>query len=353
MKLNKIIQEDLDVIIRADIDWNKLKNSTVLLTGANGFLPAYLLEVLMYLNLINPEFNIRVLGLVRNLENAKARFPHYFGNEKLTFIEQDVSMPINIAEKIDYIIHAASQASPKYYGTDPVGTLKANVLGTINLLELAKLNELKSFLYFSSGEVYGDVKDHEVPIKEKTFGFLDPTKVRSCYAESKRMGENICVSYYHQYHVPAKIVRPFHTYGPKMKLDDGRVYADFIANVLKDEDICMHSDGAAIRAFCYLSDATVAFFKILLDGENGEAYNVGNPAEEHSILELAELIVGIYPDKQLKIVNQLAVENNNYLKSPLKRNSPDIKKLSKLNWKPTISAAEGFKRTIESYNLDI
>ena len=351
MTSNIIIQEDLRAIYNSDIEWSKFFNTTILITGANGFLPAYLVESLLYLNYIDAENNVKVICLVRSLENAKSRFIDYKEGDNLEFIVQDVSDSMKLTKKVDYIVHAASQASPKFYGVDPVGTLKANVLGTINLLEFAKNNDIKSFLYFSSGEVYGELDSGQIPIKEDTFGYINPTNVRSCYAESKRMGENICVSFYHQYGIPTKIARPFHTYGPRMKLDDGRVYADFVSDILKEQDICMHSDGSATRAFCYLTDATLAFFKILLDGEDGEAYNVGNPNEEHSIVELAEKLVNIYPEKGLKVIRQINNENNDYLKSPLTRNSPDIIKIKSLKWSPLVSINEGFKRTIESYKL--
>ncbi|CAN1492003.1 WcaG Nucleoside-diphosphate-sugar epimerases [Flavobacteriaceae bacterium] len=351
MTSNNIIKEDLETIYNSDIDWSKFYNSTILITGANGFLPAYLVESLLYLNYVNLKNNVRVIGLVRNIENAKIRFSEYLEDKHLEFIEQDVSDSILISKKVDYIIHAASQASPKFYGIDPVGTLKANVLGTMNLLEVAKNNDIKSFLYFSSGEVYGELDSKQIPTKENIFGYINPTNVRSCYAESKRMGENICVSYHHQYGVSAKIVRPFHTYGPKMKLDDGRVYADFVSDILKEKDICMRSDGSATRSFCYLTDATVGFFKILLDGKNGEAYNMGNPNEELSISELAKILVNLYPEKGLKVIKKLDKENNNYLKSSLTRNSPNIIKISELNWYPFVSTKEGFKRTIESYKI--
>ena len=351
MTSNKIIKEDLKTIYNSDINWSKFFNTTILITGANGFLPSYLVESLLYLNFIDSKNNVKVICLVRNIENAKFRFFDYKEDSNLNFIIQDVSDSIKLNEKVDYIIHAASQASPKYYGVDPVGTLKANVLGTFNLLNFAKDKEIISFLYFSSGEVYGEVDIDQMPLKENNFGFINPTNVRSCYAESKRMGENICVSFHHQFGVSAKIVRPFHTYGPKMKLDDGRVYADFVSDILKEQDICMQSDGSAYRAFCYLTDATIGFFKILLEGKNGEAYNVGNPNEEYSILELAENLAKLYPEKRLKVIRHLNIEENNYLKSPLTRNSPDITKISKLNWSPLVSIKKGFKRTIESYKL--
>jgi UDP-glucuronate decarboxylase len=351
MTTNKIIKEDLQTIYNSDIDWTKFYNKTILITGANGFLPAYLVESLLYLNFIDSKNNVKVVALVRNLKNANSRFSEYLNNSNLEFLVQDVCEPILNKMKVDYVIHAASQASPKFYGIDPVGTLSANVIGTINLLNFSKINHVKSVLYFSSSEVYGELNPTQMPANEDVFGHINPTNVRSCYAESKRMGENICVSYHHQYDLPVKIVRPFHTYGPGMKLDDGRVYADFVSDILSNKDISMQSDGSAIRAFCYLSDATIGFLKVLLNGINGQAYNVGNPNEEYSILELAEIIVNIYPEKKLKVNKLIKLDNNNYLKSLVNKNSPDINKLSKtLNWMPIVTSYSGFKRTIESFN---
>ena len=189
MTANKVIIEDLHGIYYSNIDWEKFCNKTVLITGANGFLPAYIVQSLLFANYINPSLNIKVVALVRNIDKAKIKFKDYLDNKSLEFIIQDVCNAITITGKIDYIIHAASQASPKFYGVDPVGTLSANVIGTRNLLELAKKNNVESFLYFSSGEVYGQVENEHNPVKENYHGYLDPMMVRACYGESKRMGE--------------------------------------------------------------------------------------------------------------------------------------------------------------------
>ena len=344
--MNRIIREDLAYIIAHFDEWEMFRNKTVLISGANGFLPAYLVETFMALDV---SYNTSVIALVRNRQKAENRFRHLLSNSNLKIVVQDVTAPIQVEEKIDFIIHAASQASPKYYKTDPVGTLSANVLGTINLIELARKNNVESFLFFSSGEVYGEVKAEDIPIKEDTFGYLNCANVRACYGESKRMGENICVSYHVQYGVPAKIIRPFHTYGPGMALDDGRVFADFVANVVNRQDIVMMSDGSAIRPFCYLRDATLGFLTVLVKGENGQAYNVGNPNEEHSILELAEIMVGLYPDFGLKVIKNIPIADANYMKSPILRNSPNIDKIRQLGWQPEVTAQEGFKRTVASF----
>jgi UDP-glucuronate decarboxylase len=255
--------------------------------------------------------------------------------------------------EIDYIIHAASQASPKYYGVDPVGTLSANVLGTHHLLELAKLHKTKGFLYFSSGEVYGEVDSEQVPINEKNYGYLDPMHIRSCYAESKRMGENMCVSYAHQYQLHVNIARPFHIYGPGISLDDGRVYADFVADIFHNRDITIYGAGTAIRSFCYLADATLGFFTLLLNGENAEAYNIGNPDCCLSIMELAVRLRNLFNDRQLKVVRKSRSSQSEYLESKISINIPDIKKIQALGWSPKITIEEGFLRTMRSlYEFD-
>ncbi|MEG4343159.1 NAD-dependent epimerase/dehydratase family protein [Microcoleus sp. A003_D6] len=344
-----IIQEDLENILAANLPWNNLAGKTVLISGANGFLPAYIVEALLFLNEYTSQEKTKIIALVRNKKKFLNRFSMYQERKELNLIVQDVCSPILIDNKVDYIIHAASQASPKYYGKDPVGTLSANVIGTYNLLNLAKDNPVENFLFFSSGEVYGEVQSSQIPTKESDYGYVDPTKVRSCYAESKRMGETMCVSWCHQYGIPTKIVRPFHTYGPGMSLDDGRVYADFIANIVNNTDIVMKSDGSAIRAFCYLADAIQGFLTVLLKGEDGQAYNVGNDRGEASILDLANRLVSLFPEKRLKVVKQEVTQPPGYLRSNILRNCPDISKVRGLGWEPTTSVEEGFHRTIRSF----
>jgi nucleoside-diphosphate-sugar epimerase len=348
-KLNKIIQEDIEFIINHNLDWDKFSDSTVLISGANGFLPAYMVETLLYLN-EKQNKNIKIIALVRNKEKAFKKFEHHKNRKDLKFLVQDVCEPIKIKpeENIDFIIHAASQASPKYFGKDPVGTLSANTIGTINLLKIAQEKSSKGFLFFSGGEVYGIVDDNKIPTKEKDFGYLDPTDVRSCYAESKRMGENICVSWFHQYGIPTKIIRLYHTYGPGMDFKDGRVFADFVSDVINNNNIVMKSDGSATRAFCYLADAVLGFFTVLLKGKNGEAYNLGFD-KETSIIELANILVNLFPEKNLKVIKNEHEISKEYLKSKINRGCPDISKIKILGWEPKYSINEGLKRTILSY----
>lgn len=346
--MNKIIRNDIEEILKSDIiEWERFNGTAVLITGANGMLPSYVVFTLLALN--KKGINVEVYALVRNEDKAKAVFKESLQNEHLHLIVQDVSELLQTEESFDYIIHAASQASPKYYGVDPVGTIMANVLGTINTLELARKSKAKGYLYFSSGDVNGIVSPEKFPFKESDYGYIDVLNVRSCYAESKRMGENLCVAYHHQYSVPTKIVRIFHTYGPGMTLDDGRVFGDFCKNIVKGEDIIMNSDGSAVRLFCYVSDAIVAYLKVLLDGECAEAYNIANLKGESSVYDLATLLVSLYPEKHLNVIrNTQSSSEASKMKSPLVRAIPDCTRIEKLGWTPMTTISEGFKRTIDS-----
>lgn len=348
MTMNKIIEKDINEILESNIiDWDKFRNTNVLITGANGMLPSYLVFTLLELN--KRGMNVHVYALVRNRQKAELVFKDFLFDTHLHLLVQDVSDPISIDVPFKYIIHAASQASPKYYGIDPVGTIRANVLGTINTLELAKEHHSKGYLYFSSGEVYGIVSPEKFPFKECDYGYLDILNVRNCYAESKRMGESLCVSYHRQYNIPAKIVRIFHTYGPSMTMNDGRVFGDFCKNIVNGEDIVMNSDGSAVRLFCYVTDAIVAYLKVLLDGDDAQAYNVANLKGESSIYELAQTLVALYPKKKLKVVRNLNSQTEaSKMKSSLVKAIPDCSKITSLGWNPTISIKEGFRRTIES-----
>ena len=254
-------------------------------------------------------------------------------------------------EKVNYIVHAASSADSRMYLSNPVQTLLPNTVGTWRLLELAKADSAEGFLFFSSASAYGKVTGKDI-ITENDDGYIHPGDVRSCYGESKRMGENMCASYAHQYHVPACSVRMSHTYGPTMDLcSDSRVFAEFISNILYNENIEMKSDGMAKRAFCYLSDATTAFFLLLLTGMPGDVYNMCNSECFTSIYELAELLVSMYPDKGLQVVRKNRNADDSYAEN---KNANCVinsnNKLKDLGWRPRIGLREGFARTITAFS---
>ncbi len=338
---NLIIKEDIKVIISNKLPWQKLANMTFLISGASGFIASYIVKTLLTLG------NIRVIGVVRDKKKGEKRFDNYKGNLKL--VVGDVSRPLTVREKVDYIIHAASPASPQAYCLDPAGTLKANVLGTYHLLELARAKQAKGFLLISSGEIYGQMTKEQIPIKETSYGFTDPTNIRSCYSEAKRVAETMAVSWHSQYGVPTKIARVFHTYGPGMKLADGRVFSDFVANVVEGKNIVMKSQGKVRRPFCYVADTVAALLTILLKGEPGQAYNVGNDQAEISVEGLANLLVNLFPERKLKVTKKERKQKEGYIETKILSNRPNTSKLRALGWQPKYNLAQGFKRTINSY----
>jgi len=334
--MNKIIQEDLARIAAAPLPWEVFAGARVLITGGAGFLPAYMAETLLYLNregVLFPAVGVYILA--RNEERARARFSDYVKDSNLCIDSGDVSSRY-IPPIFDYIIHAAAQASPVFYRTDPIGTLTPNSLGTYRMLDVARFSQSRSFLFFSSGDAVFN---------------LNPLELRSCYGESKRMGEAMCAAFAHQHHVPAKIVRISHTYGPGMRLDDGRVFADFTRDILNGGPIVLHSDGLAKRPFTYLADATIAFFTVLLEGNVAEAYTMANPSAYVSIRDLADRLGQEFGLKVVHNGRGVGSHSSVYVPAPASQeaDAPDISKLQALGWSPTTGVEEGFRRTVESY----
>jgi UDP-glucuronate decarboxylase len=344
-RANSIVEEDVETIVQSPLPWDLLNDATVLVTGGAGFIASYIVETLLFLNRRVLEKPARVLLLARNAYRARARFPTDLDQARLEIIEQDVCQPLEFRSTIDYVIHAASPAQPAKYLADPVGTLGANVLGTHQLLTAARLSSVKGFLFFSSGAVYGDIAGRTEPVAEHDMGVLDPGDARACYAESKRMGETMCTSWARQFGLPTRIVRPWHTYGPGLRLDDGRVFADFVRDILRGGPIVVHGDGNVSRCFCYLGDATLGFFTVLLKGSDGEAYNVSNPTGESAIGELADRLATLYRDEGVTVQRRQRSSPG----KPVVRVRPNTTKLEELGWIPKWSIEAGFQRTIQSY----
>lgn len=349
--MNRIIKEDMEYMYQFDREmWEKFRNKTVLVTGAYGMLPAYMVYMLIYLNEIDETFQTQIVALARNKDKLVKRFGSYVEKPYFHCYIADVCEPIHYEEPIHYIIHGASPASSQYYSTNPVGVLMPNVLGTYYTLELAKEKQVDGYLYFSSGEIYGKIEKER--IYETDDGYMDPADVRSCYGEGKRVGETMCKCYSHQFHIPTCMVRPSHTYGPTMDINnDSRVFSEFVGNIARNQDIAIKSDGLASRNFCYIADATLGYFMILLSHGMGEAYNVANEAGKITIRELAELLCNMFPEKHLKAIYQK--HDADYLENQHKVHSmQSTEKLKKLGWRPAFGIEEGFKRTIESFELE-
>lgn len=344
---NKIVEDDILDIINSDLDWNKLSNKKVLITGANGFLGKYLVATLLKLNEIKNS-NISVIATVR--KNNKNSWIQNLDNNgfNLKIIRCDLGKEIpEIDDDLSYIMHAASQASPKFYEVDPVGTILPNVVGTNNLLtKFHRSKNREGFIFISSSEVYGDTYNI-ANLSELDMGIIDPMNIRSCYSESKRCGENLCASWNHQFNIPTKVIRPFHTYGPGLREDDGRVFAEFAYNIFNNKNIQMQSDGLSRRSFCYVSDAIKGIFNVTFNGKSSEAYNLANPNGDMSIKELAFMLVDLFPEKNLQVDISQKIKSLNQ-DQKFNESLPNIEKISELGWVPQISPEDGFFRMIKS-----
>lgn len=343
-----IIQEDMKALRDAELPYEMLRGKHVLITGASGMLAAYLVYFFEYLNRTE-NYGIRLTALVRNEEKAWGKFGEFREEPGFELLVQDVCAPIAREwDDLDFIIHAAGNASPQFILNDPVGIINANTVGTTNVMELAKHYHSR-VLYTSTREVYGKMDEKVTSIREDSFGSLDPMERRSCYPESKRMAESILQGYHYQYGVESVIARIAHSYGPGMVIDnDGRVMSDFISDVVHGRDIILKSTGDAVRAFCYITDAVSALLTLLLKGTPGEAYNVANETEPAAIRDAAQQLVSLFPEKGLKVVFDIPEEMSQGY-SKMGRVALDTAKLEALGWKPEVSLRDGMKRTVESF----
>ena len=278
---------DILQIFQEDLPWVQLSGCNILVTGATGLIGGCLVETLM----LNPRRDYQVYASGRNEKRAKERFKEFANDSDFHFIKYDVLKPLESNVKFDYIIHAASNASPNFFAKNPVEVIKSNIDGVVNLMEYGLHHGMKRMLYVSSGEVYGE-GDGRV-FTEDYSGYVNCATPRACYPSSKRAAETLCVSYAEEYGADVVIARPCHTYGPHFTEADNRVYAQFIRNVLRGEDIVMKSTGEQFRSWCYVVDCVSALLHILLKGENRQAYNIADAASNISIRELGETIASI------------------------------------------------------------
>jgi nucleoside-diphosphate-sugar epimerase len=307
----------------------------VLVTGGAGFIGSFLCETLL-------EKDYDVVCLDNLSTGKKSNVEHLLKNPKFKFLEHDVTKPIDL--KTNFIFHLASPASPIDYQKLPIETSMANSIGTYNMLQIAKKNEAR-LLLASTSEVYGDPIEH--PQKETYWGNVNPFGIRSCYDESKRFAEALTMSFYRKHNLDVRIARIFNTFGPRMRLDDGRVIPNFIIESLTEKPITVYGDGKQTRSFCYISDMIEGLLKLMFkDNLSGEVINLGNP-EERTILDVAALI------------KEMTNSNSEITFKPLPkddptRRKPDITKARKLlDWEPKIDFARGLKETIEWFKGEL
>ncbi len=300
----------------------------IVITGGSGFVGSYLCE-----NLINDGHKIIVIDNL--LTGSTENINNLMDNKNFSFIEHDVQNHIEIEDKVDYVLHFASAASPKAYTEHPVNTLKAGSVGTINTLGLAKKHSAE-YLLASTSEVYGDPLIS--PQNEEYWGNVNPNGERSMYDEAKRFAEAAVATYSRSYGLKTKIVRIFNTYGPRMQLNDGRVVTNFIVQALRNENITIYGDGTQTRSFSYVED-TVAGIISLMNSTEYDVFNIGNP-NEMTVGKLAEKIIEL--TDSTSEIKYLELPNDDP-----KQRKPDITKAkTKLNWEPKVNLDEGLAKTI-------
>lgn len=301
----------------------------ILITGGAGFLGSHLCERLLSEG--NAIICIDDLS-TGNLNNIK----HLLDNENFKFYKSNVQF--SILHTADEIYNLACPASPVHYQSNPIRTMKTNILGSLNVLDIAKQIRAK-VLQASTSEVYGDPKEH--PQTEGYWGNVNPNGIRSCYDEGKRAAECLFFDYHRQYGIDTKIARIFNTYGPKMDIEDGRVVSNFIVQALSGKDITIFGDGSQTRSFCYVNDTIDGLIKLMESPVNGPV-NIGNPTET-TVSELAYIIVKLTNSKS-RIVNCILPEDD-----PVRR-KPDISYAREyLKWEPKVEIIEGINKTIEYF----
>lgn len=340
---NPIVQDDLRRIVSDSLDWREFQGKSVLVTGATGMIATYVTFLLIYLN-EHHICDVHAIVLCRNKDNAKYLYGSFLGCDYFSLITQDVCNPIEVDGPIDIIFHLAGNSSPYAINHSPVDIMRTNLIGTFSVMELAKQKNSKVF-FASTREVYGKVEGLS-SLSERDFGSQDCMEPRACYPESKRAAEALTKSYEQQYGVETYIARIAHSYGPGMRtVNDGRIMADLIGNVLRDEDVVLKSDGSAIRAFCYVTDVIRGMIYILLNGKAGFAYNLSNEDEEISIKNLAMMLSKLSKGNS-KVLCGRSINQTGY--SSFKRVALDNSKLYKLGWNPQIRLIDGLERTLNS-----
>lgn len=323
--------------ISKQIDLNFLKDKSILISGGTGLIGSYLIDLLSY----NSDLNIDITCLVTNVERAKNRF-NYFSNSKLSFVEQDLAKPFNMNNHFDYVLHLASFSDPRNYSKYPVETMLINFNGTKSMLDIAKNSKAK-FLFSSSCEIYGVSNEEMI---ETNYGLVNPLDVRSCYNESKRASETLCVSYNQEYGVEYINVRLSRIYGPTMKISDTKALSQFLNNALDKKDIVLKSKGNQEFSYCYVSDAVMAMLFLLNPKNNtyNDTYNVTNSHETYSLFEIATMVANINNNKVIFELpsNQEQIGYSRSVKSIL-----NTEKIENLGWKPLINFKEGVLKTYQ------
>lgn len=336
--MNKILEQDIETICSSKlIDWNKIDNHSFFITGATGLIGSLIVKSFIWRN-INKNANIKMFLLVRNKKTA---IDMLGSGNNIEYLESSIEN-LNYNINADYIIHGASPTQSKFFTQNPVETLDISILGTKNVLEIAKNNSVKSMVYLSSMEMYGTMKAQNVT--EEKIGEIEILNTRSSYSEGKRIAELYCYSYFSEYNVPVKMCRLAQTFGPGISKNETRVFKYFADCIINKRDIILKSTGETIINYSYTTDTILGILCILINGKDGESYNIVGEKTNMTILESAEWLLKEFENKNNRIIcecnqkNDFAPDNKMILSN---------QKIKTLGWKSKISLKEGYKRLIK------
>ena len=351
----RVVEADLDYMMSGlSAELEAMAGTHILITGGAGFLGYYFVQSLLaYNDQAAPARPIAVTVYDNYMRGVPRWLVDLRERSDLTLVTHDMTRPLPAdMPAFEYVIHAASIASPIYYRQHPIETMDANVVGLRNLLEFAAGGGVRGLLFLSSSEIYGDPLPGRIPTPEDYRGNVSCTGPRACYDEAKRYGETLCVNFARARGMPVKAARPFNNYGPGLKISDRRVLPDFARDVMAGRDIVMLSDGSPTRTFCYVADAVMGYVKVLVRGAPGEAYNIGVEAPEISMADVAERVVAIA--RELfgytgRVVHGTSGDADYLLDNPSRR-CPDIGKARReLGFDPRVTLDEGLRRLLLWY----
>lgn len=344
---NIITSDAKEIISSVGDSFLKLKNMTVLVTGANGVVGSYIVHALATANKTKfKKTPVTCICITRHSVKRSSRLGDLIDERHVQFMTKDVTKRFRLPQKPDYIIHTASYASPKTYLKKPIETMEANSLGTKRLLELARSYRCKNMLFISSAAVYGESNSHQKPFTEDHPGYVSPLEARAIYTESKRFGETLCMIYANFFGVHTTIARLSNMFGPGFMLDDGRAIPDFFNQAFTTNEIKVN-DPKSVRAYLYITDAVSAIFDILLSGGKGQTYNISQE-RGISMYEIAHEISSFFSNCHLSISKN---KGKSYLQSSPKFTVTSSQKLRReLNWRPCVSMHRGLQRLYAWYN---
>lgn len=354
LPLTQVDREDLGRLVDGIAPVReKLAGTTLLITGAGGFLMRYMAIALCHMNDHVLSAPCRMILVDNGVSGSEGRLSAFEAREDCQVVAGDVTTLADPEGSVDWVVHGASIASPVVYRQFPLETVDANVGGTRRTLDIALAKKAKGYLLMSSSEIYGNPPREQVPTVESYLGNVSCMGPRACYDESKRLAETLAWIYHEKHQVPVKVIRPFNVFGPGQALNDGRVMPDFLGAAVAAKPLAMYSDGSATRAFCYIADFVEGIFHLLLNETAGQAFNVGDGRQEISMGDLAETVAAVagrfHGTEALPVERHISADAD-YLTDNPERRCPNIAKVTDVTgWTPKIDLEEGIRRCLSHY----